>query len=406
MTSLSTEERALLGCARTTLDDGEVNQLSGLLGPSLNWERLLTLSQRHGITPLLFIHFVQTQQFPQVPSTIKETLKQFFRKHALFSQMLGRELGRLMQAFETEKIPAIPIKGPSLAVLAYGAIEKRMFGDLDILIKDQDIPRVSAMLLNQGYRYRVKSPETTETEPVEQTSRRNHMFVDRTGMIGLDIQSHIEGSEFSFQIDHKEFWDDLQQVTLVGNSVPSLDDTKVLLVLCIHGSKHLWCRLKWICDVAELLRSSPYLDWEKTLHLSNTYQCKTMLLLGLNLTHLLFTTPLPNRLHQEIRNGFRIPYLTNQVLLRLFPPDGPNPLPIPSAALFLNMIDQPWDRWRYWVNLAIGQSAAGYHTPLGPDSLMNRFLYMIVQPFRILGKYGIRSKRFKQTLARWWQRID
>ena len=123
MTSLGTEERALLGCARTTLDDGEVNQLSGLLGPSLNWERLLTLSQRHGVTPLLHRHFAQTHRFRQVPTKTKEALQQFFRKHVLFSHMLGQKLSSLMQSFENEKIPAIPIKGPSLAVRAYGALE-------------------------------------------------------------------------------------------------------------------------------------------------------------------------------------------------------------------------------------------------------------------------------------------
>ena len=320
--------------------------------------------------------------------------------------MLGEELGRLIQSFQSEKIPVIPIKGPSLAVMAYGGLELRLFSDLDILVKDQDIPRASALLLNHGYRYRKNSPQDIDRIPSEQTSRKYHTFVDQTGMIGLDIQSRIEGSQFSFQIDHEEFWDDLHQVTVVGKSIPSLPNIKVLLLICIHGSKHLWCRLKWICDVMELLRSSPHLDWEKTLHLSKTYHCKTMLLLGLNLTHVLFSVSLSNQLHQEIQNCSRIPMLTNQVLLRLFPPNKPNQSSLPTGALYLNMIDQPWDRWRYWLSLAIGQNPDGYHTPLGPDSHINRFMYMAVQPFRILGKYAIPSNKLKQRLVNWLNKTD
>ena len=404
--SLRTEERVLLGCARTRLEDGNVYQLSGLLGPSFNWERLLTLALHHELTPFLVKHFVQTQRFQEIPIKAKDALQHFFRKHVLFSQMLGKELGSIMQSFNREKIRAIPIKGPTLAVRAYGALELRMFNDLDVLVKDQDISKASTVLLNHGYRYRTNSDENLKESTPEQTSHRYHTFVDQTGMIGLDIQSRIEGSQFSFQIDHNEFWDDLQQVAIAGNSISCLPDPKLLLVLCIHGSKHLWCRLKWICDVGELLKSSPHWDWEKTLQMATVYQCKTMLLLGLNLTQVLFSTKLSEQLRQEIQNCSRISYLTNHVLFSLFPSYDQKPAPIPPAAFFLNIIDQPWDRWRYWLRLSIGQSPDAYHTPLGPDSLLNRLLYMMVQPFRILGKYTIRSQRFKNTLGNWLGRTD
>ena len=122
--------------------------------------------------------------------------------------------------------------------------------------------------------------------------------------------------------------------------------------------------------------------------------------------HHLFSTELSPQVRQEIKNCSRIPYLTNQVLLSLFPSHDSKLSPLPPAALFLDMIDQPWDRWRYWLSLAIGQSPTAYQTPFGPDSLVNRLLYIIVQPFRILGKYGMRSQHFKQRLGNWLSRTD
>src|SRR3712207_8653927 len=43
-----------------------------------------------------------------------------------------------------------------------------------------------------------------------------------------------------------------------------------LLILCVHGTKHIWGRLSWICDVAELLRTQPDMDWEYVLDRKST----------------------------------------------------------------------------------------------------------------------------------------
>jgi hypothetical protein len=36
-------------------------------------------------------------------------------------------------------------------------------------------------------------------------------------------------------------------------------------MLCMHGSKHRWSKLLWICDVARLLASRPGLDWRMVI---------------------------------------------------------------------------------------------------------------------------------------------
>ena len=58
-------------------------------------------------------------------------------------------------------------------------------------------------------------------------------------------------------------WPERRTVTVAGAEVPNLSPEKTLLVLCMHGSKHAWSRLIWICDVAQLLAACPGLDWNK-----------------------------------------------------------------------------------------------------------------------------------------------
>jgi len=60
-------------------------------------------------------------------------------------------------------------------------------------------------------------------------------------------------------------WPRRQSARLVGVEVPNLDPETTLLVLCMHGTKHGWCRFIWICDVAQLLAAFPGLDWKKVV---------------------------------------------------------------------------------------------------------------------------------------------
>jgi hypothetical protein len=50
---------------------------------------------------------------------------------------------------------------------------------------------------------------------------------------------------------------------VAGVEVPDLDPIANLLVLCMHGSKHFWSRLIWVCDVARLIDAHPGLDWDE-----------------------------------------------------------------------------------------------------------------------------------------------
>ena len=56
-------------------------------------------------------------------------------------------------------------------------------------------------------------------------------------------------------------------MTVSGTDVSSLAMENLLWLLCVHATKHKWARLSWICDVAELLRSQPQLNWEKVIAL-------------------------------------------------------------------------------------------------------------------------------------------
>lgn len=79
--------------------------------------------------------------------------------------------------------------------------------------------------------------------------------------INVDLQWGISEYEFSFPIEFQPVWERRGAVSLLGRTTPNLSVEDTLLVLCVHGAKHGWNRLMWVCDIAELLRANSHIDW-------------------------------------------------------------------------------------------------------------------------------------------------
>jgi len=69
----------------------------------------------------------------------------------LYNRHLTAELVRLMGLLKAAGVPAVTFKGPVLAAMAYGSIELRQFSDLDILVRQTDLPRVAEILTAERY---------------------------------------------------------------------------------------------------------------------------------------------------------------------------------------------------------------------------------------------------------------
>jgi hypothetical protein len=74
---------------------------------------------------------------------------------------LQGELIKILAAFQTHHIPAMPIKGPVLAMTVYGDLACRQFSDLDLLIHEHDIAQARALLARAGFRC-IRHPQWIE----------------------------------------------------------------------------------------------------------------------------------------------------------------------------------------------------------------------------------------------------
>ena len=126
-------------------------------------------------------------------------------------------------------------------------------------------------------------------------------------------------------------WERLETVSLADTPVRTLAPEDLLLILCVHGAKHYWSRLGWICDIAALLHIPRRLKWELILAQARRLGGIRMLLLGILLAHELLGTPLPEAIQPQLQADPVLPRLAVQVRARLFS----------DADHLLSAIDQP-----------------------------------------------------------------
>jgi len=313
------EIELLLCCARVRLDDGHVARLNQLLDGALAWDFLLTYAERHGLIPLLYTH-LHARAPEKVTPAVYEKLREQFRRISALNVYLSGELRRLLKLFAAHGIDAIPYKGPALAAKAYGRIALRHFGDLDILVRRRDVPRVIELLVAEDY---VQHPPLNGVQQALMLRTQcNLPFTRDAHRLVVEIHWRVSARLFSSPLDEESVWENLHTETFEGTEINALAPEDLLLSLCVHGAKHLWERLSWITDIAQLLEVHPDLNWTRLLESARRTGTERMLLLGLRIARDLLGARLPAQIERQAEADAEIVPLANQVYARLFEVDG------------------------------------------------------------------------------------
>ncbi|UCC57240.1 MAG: nucleotidyltransferase family protein [Gammaproteobacteria bacterium] len=313
------EFRLLLLCARTRVEPKQRELIRTLALKPLDWEFILGKAYWHSLTPLLYRNLHEFCA-DRIPSAVLEQLESHYMASAKRNLLLTAELIKVLRILESADIIAVPYKGPTLAVLAYGDVALRKFCDLDLVILPRDILPAKSLLVSHGYEWRPFEGQVTGVNEARNFRFwHEYNFVHPDNNATIDLHWRISSQRFPIDIDLEGIWEHLKSARLLGQDIRVFPVEVSLLFLCIHGSKDLWWnRIGWICDIAEQLRSNPDLDWPYTLELAMQTGARRMLLLGLTLARELLQTPLPEQVDSWICADRKTQVLAGHVRHRLF----------------------------------------------------------------------------------------
>ena len=261
----------------------------------LDWDYVVATARAHGLLPLLQKH-VGTSEF--VPGGVLSCLK---REAVANSQSMlhlaGKQL-RVYKLFKEHGIPVAIFKGALLAQMAYGEMSLRQAGDIDMLIHSGDFAPARLLLESLGYEM---TPRLTPAQLSSHLS--NHceiQFMRDEWFTVIDLHWDLAPRSFVFGLRADEVMSRLQTVSLAGVDVETFGAEDLLLYQAMHGAKHLWRRLEWICSLAESVRAMDQIDWDALINRAANARATRMLALGLRLVEQFSDVPVPDRIFASI----------------------------------------------------------------------------------------------------------
>ena len=397
-------------------------------GAPLDWDEVLRLANTHRVLGLLGRH-LSARSWKGVPAPIAASIQHYFVKVTAHSNALKTELARVSHLLEAAGIAVVSFKGPTLGLMAYGNTVVRPSADLDLLVARDQVARARALLERAGYTTEVaisaqQAQIALRVDSVINFHRPAPTPLRNVLPQGYAVELHwaITSPCLPFDLEFPTVAPSLSWIELPGVpaqtitadapgagapgaggpgaggaaapaswfAVRALAPEDLLLILLVHGAKHLWERLIWLCDLAELLAVSPDLDWPRVLEAAHQRGVQRMTALGLALARDVLGVSLPRPVEEWLSTqpqALRLAAQLRRQLLARAPQSAANQGNLAghvaaADALLMQTIDTRLHRLGFLWHLATAPPLKERATLDLPQSL--DFLWCVLRPARAL----------------------
>lgn len=304
-------------CARTCLNDRDRAYLAAHLHESFDWKELVYLTSLHGIQPVVFRNLVGSGS-AHLTGKVDHFLRQSIFRSQASSTFFAQELGRLQSRFERAGIEVLTLKGPAMARLVYGDIGLRTTTDLDVLIRPEDFSRLEAVVREDGY---IPFSTVAQLQGLRKRYKiwqtQQYPFKRGGGTFNLDVHVGIMPPLYHFPVSFESLWERSVPCEIGGSVVRTLGYEDLLLMLSFHGEKNRWERLKYVCDIAQIIQAIPGLDWNAVLERAHQWRCERKLFIGLLMASDLLGARLPVEVEQRARRDDAIGRMAEEIVRRM-----------------------------------------------------------------------------------------
>lgn len=375
MSTCSPEQSLLLATART-LPGPHVTDLLREATETLDWTRLIETAQEHGVTGLLCRSLLDQPDL--VPDVLLGAARQHLQQQRSTNQLLADQLTDILAELAAGGIEAIPFKGPTLALTAYGDLALRSFRDLDFLIHEEQMQSCLEKLREIGY------TQNLRLSPKQLRSFLTYSGQDILYGDGTPIEPHwaFAPSTLALDIDYCGIWDRAEYGDFNGRSILRLAPEDELIILCVHGGKERWTKLKWVADIAGYIRSHPALDWDELMERAELQGLGRMVRLGLGLAGRLIQAPLPPALTGWIKKDETAANWCRHLADTFFEVDTRARSIYQLSRFHWEIRERRRDRWRYLLRTVTQPRELHYMSIALPD----RFFFLYT-PYKLLHDY-------------------
>ena len=394
ISGLSPERETILQCARAEFDPSSAERIRFLSGRGLNWNWLLAESIEQRVSPIVYETLNDCSK-DLIPPEGMDSLRQLAQRDTANGFLRLRELLRLVELFEKAQIPAIPYKGPVLSQIAYGNFVRRCFTDLDIVVAQEYMPRVAGLMQTAGYRFEEGSKDVHAGRSGFAPGQYTFCHIEQRVLVEFHTERTLR--YLPLGLNFQEVQSRLMSVDAFGQTLRTFSVEDTILLLSVHGAKHLWRRLFWILDIPKLITRRE-VNWELLLEIAGRAESRRVVLLAVYLAQNLLGAPLPAAVSDEAGRDRKVRKLAEHVYQQYQRLQDLDSSILPRAVFRMRSSDGNWKGAKQLARVAMSPTEADREAVSLPRQLAP--LYRLARPFGLLRRYGLGwSRRFVPDLA-------
>jgi hypothetical protein len=388
----SREALLLICCASSVATPERTARLRAMVDEGVDWQRVSHMASVQAVMPLVY-RYLTSELEGALPPDATSGLRRAFYGNSVRNLHLARELVRLTALLERGSVEPLALKGPALAMAAYGAVTMRQFNDLDLLVRKNEVGHAAEILRAAGYAPRPGYGLADVDRP-----GGYEIAMARAGALtDIDLHWRLMPPYFPLALDGEELWRRAVRIEIEGSPVRTLAPADHLLYLCAHGAKHGWQTLGGICDLAELIRASSRasapalsqslsIDWDELSARAERAAAHRALELGVLLARELLDAAVPAGLLDAARREPAVVRAARSFIGYVSDPSDDGPGFYQRWVVPLGVIAGPGARLRYLAARALLPSADDHEFLRLPLALYP--LYYLLRPVRVALKEG------------------
>jgi hypothetical protein len=260
---------------------------SATLTPA-DWTDLLAFLKKQGLAPPLYDRIIQLHYDQVLPPDFVAELRAIYLNNAVRNLYAQRQLSQILAALESNQISVILLKGAAFAFSIYQNPACRMMSDLDLLVHQDHLTRVTSIFETLGY----------QLSGTAWQGPGHHLppFFRPASLFPVELHWQLTTPNRSTNLSPDLIWNTAQSGSCFAHACCQLSPALALFHVCQHAAyQHLFASSpRAIFDIDTLLRADPdQLDWPAFWGYAETTACLPGVAFLLQLTAQLLSTPLP-----------------------------------------------------------------------------------------------------------------
>lgn len=237
------------------------------------------LASRHSLLPSLYAWVRQSH-----PDSMTEELKRARYQSSFVCLGQLALLKKMLTAFESAGIRVLVLKGQALSAQLYGVPDLRPSVDIDLLIDPDRKEQAHDILISLGFR-----PASQVDIYTLARLTKDALYRSPHGII-VEMHWRLDRNRRLLDWTFSTLWAERETVRADTLEMHTLPSARNAVFLTLHGIHHGWQRLRWLADIALLLRDPEQV--RQALVQADRDRARPALLHALALAHHVLAMPL------------------------------------------------------------------------------------------------------------------